>query len=166
MKVIRESSRDISRYLVYKSAFYGDTITNLKLQKLLYYVYVWYLVLHKKNAFSEKFQAWPIGPVLPSVYKYLSEYKADPIDPDYSGVSSEAGLKELENQLGQDLVDTIGKVFDAYGSKTAFELVNMTHDEFPWKHAREGLDVYEKTSKEITDEDIISFYGERVKKKK
>lgn len=158
-------SKNVAKYLVYKSYFYGDAITNLKLQKLIYYAYVWYLVLKKKKLFNENFQAWPIGPVLPSLYCDLSKNGSTPIDPDYSGIESEENLNDLKKVLGKDVVEVIDEVFDVYGSKTAFELVNLTHSEFPWKNARKGLDVNDISSNKIEDKDIKSFYGDKIKGK-
>jgi uncharacterized phage-associated protein len=160
------SSRDIVKYLVYKSYFYGDPITNLRLQKLLYYVYVWLLVLKNKRVFHEKFQAWPIGPVLPSTYRDLKKYEAGPIDPDYCGIKDKASLEALEKRIGSSVMMVIDNVFQVYGPKSAFELVNLTHSELPWVNARKGLDIEQKSSNEIEDKDIKSFYGPKIKKQK
>ncbi len=47
----------------------GDSITHLKLQKLLYYAQAWSLVLKGKSLFEEDFEAWAHGPVLPSIFE-------------------------------------------------------------------------------------------------
>ncbi len=159
-------SKNIAKYLVFKFYFYGDSITNLRIQKLIYYVYVWYLVLKRKKAFKERFQAWPIGPVLPSIYRDLKSYTAGPINPNYSSIENEKNLEELKRNLGKDLLEIIDKVFEEYGRMSAFDLVNLTHSELPWRSARKGLEITEKSSNEIKDSDILSFYGEKIKKRK
>lgn len=148
----------VARYLLHKCIFYGDLITNLKMQKLLYYVYVWNLVKTGNPCFRVKFQAWPNGPVHPSVYRALKEYKSSPIGEEFTGINNKSELKALGDELGKDFVALIDKVYEKYGTKSAFELVSLTHSEAPWKNAmaREGR-------KEISDEDIVSTYG-RAKK--
>jgi len=46
----------------------GDSITHLKLQKLLYYAQAWCIVLSGKSLFEDDFEAWSHGPVLPGIY--------------------------------------------------------------------------------------------------
>ena len=52
----------------------GDPITNLKLQKLVYYAQAWYLALHGKRLFPAEFQAWVHGPVCHSLYQRFRGY--------------------------------------------------------------------------------------------
>lgn len=150
---------DVVRYILYRFCFDGDVVTNLKMQKLLYFVYVWYLVKSRKRCFEGKFQAWPIGPVLPSVYKKLRGYKSSPINPDFTNIGSENDVEELKKALGVPLVKVIDEVYEKYGTKSAFDLVNLTHNALPWTNARKGLDPTETTNNEITDADILKQYG-------
>ena len=53
----------------------GDNISPKKLQKLLYYVEAWNLVYFKNALIDEDFEAWVHGPVLPSIYHQLKEFK-------------------------------------------------------------------------------------------
>ena len=57
-------SKRIAKFIVNYFQSVGDPITNLKLQKLLYYIQVWYMVyFEKKLIFDERPQAWVHGPV-------------------------------------------------------------------------------------------------------
>jgi uncharacterized phage-associated protein len=154
--------KDVVKYLLYRYSFDGEPITNLKIQKLLYYVYVWDLVINKERCFEEKFQAWPNGPVLPSMYQALKNYGAAPLSTDFLEVDTPT-LEEYESKLkgnmGEQLINIIDQVYEKYGIKSAFELVALTHNEAPWIKARQELEVSEKTANEIADEDILSFYG-------
>lgn len=160
LKQAKKNPKDIARYILYRFVFDGDTITNLKMQKVLYYVYAWHLVLHKERCFEEKFQAWPIGPVLYSIYKDLKRFGFQPIDASFSGIKDEKDLEKLKDAIGSKLLAIIDNVYKAYGVKSSFELVSLTHNESPWKNARKGLDVTQKSENEISDEDIIKCYGQ------
>src|SRR5258708_40323860 len=50
-----------------------DPLTNLRLQKLLYYAQAWSLVLRESELFPEEIQAWRWGPVVPAVYDKLPD---------------------------------------------------------------------------------------------
>ncbi len=152
---------DIVKYILIKCAYCGDLITNLKMQKILYYVYVWCRVQLKQSCFEEKFQAWPNGPVLPSVYDALKSYGASPIDVDFAGIDSEEGIIKLKKTLGKELVELVDSVYEKYGTMSAFTLVSLTHSELPWKNARKGLEVGQRSINEISDKDILAQYVEK-----
>ncbi len=61
---------DISAYFIdyaYRGEEYGELISNLKLQKLLYYAQGFHLALYDKLLFSEDIEAWQHGPVVRDV---------------------------------------------------------------------------------------------------
>ena len=130
------------------------------MQKLLYYVYVWNLVINKNKCFTEKFQAWPNGPVIQQAYNELKLFRCGPIKINKFLKDS----KDLENvlkKLGKNLLNITDQVYEKYGTKSAFELVRLTHNELPWKNARKGLIITEKTNNEILDDDILTYYGKK-----
>ncbi|MGA8142178.1 MAG: type II toxin-antitoxin system antitoxin SocA domain-containing protein, partial [Desulfobaccales bacterium] len=51
----------------------GELISNLKLQKLVYYAQGFHLVFYDTPLFSERIEAWTYGPVVPDLYH---EYKS------------------------------------------------------------------------------------------
>ena len=64
---------DIADYFVRLANETGDYISNLKLQKLVYYAQAWYLAISDEALFEEDFEAWVHGPVIPELYQ---EYKS------------------------------------------------------------------------------------------
>ena len=46
----------------------GDLISNLKLQKLVYYAQGFHLAISGEPLFDEKIMAWEHGPVIPQLY--------------------------------------------------------------------------------------------------
>ena len=57
----------------------GSFISNLKLQKLLYYAQAWHLAIYDTRLFPERFQAWVHGPVIPEIYHRYKEFGPRPI---------------------------------------------------------------------------------------
>ena len=59
----------ISDYIIRRYSDEGHIVSNLKLQKLLYFVQAEFLICYRKPCFREKIVAWDFGPVVPEVYR-------------------------------------------------------------------------------------------------
>ncbi|OOB80282.1 MAG: hypothetical protein BEN19_05755 [Epulopiscium sp. Nuni2H_MBin003] len=66
---IEELKEDIIEYIDYYNNELGKPITNLKLQKLLYYVQANFLLNKKDICFEEDIIHWTLGPVVKEVYE-------------------------------------------------------------------------------------------------
>lgn len=103
---------------------HGDVLTNLKLQKLLYYAQAWHLALHDAPLFADDFVAANHGPVSPVVNEVYQEFSNRPIVADGEVIDAPAWLnRHLEEVVG------------AYGNLSAFDLERLSKDEDPWKSA-------------------------------
>ena len=124
-------------------------ITNLKLQKLLFYAQAWYLTLGRTGAplFDAEFEAWVHGPVVPSVFRRFKEYRWNAIA---------APVKALDDP---HLLAYLNEVLSKYGSLSARQLEHLTHQEAPWQEARRGVAPDESSSQVITRESIKRFYS-------
>ena len=69
----------IADYIIKCCRDRGELITNLHLQKLVYYAQAWYLALYDKPLFDEEFQSWISGPVQPELHDRFKSYKWNPI---------------------------------------------------------------------------------------
>lgn len=110
----------------------GDLISNLKLQKLVYYAQGFHLALYDEPLFQEPIEAWTHGPVVPDLYHTYKDYGSNavpqPDDVDFS----------IYNEQQRDLLD---EVYQVYGQFSAWKLRNMTHDESPWRNGRDSGDL-------------------------
>jgi uncharacterized phage-associated protein len=131
--------------LIHLSRERGIEITNLKLQKLLYYAQAWYLANIDEPLFDADFEAWVHGPVVPRVFRRFREYRwnpiTEPVDPPNASL---AGY--LEAILGR------------YGGLSATQLERLTHQEDPWKEARKGYARDESSAEVISKESIRRYY--------
>lgn len=98
-----------------------EYITNLKLQKLLYFVQAICLMVFGKKVFSEKILAWSYGPVVNEVYQQYKQNHAGEIKSEKSVKNISSGLYKI-----------IDEVVNCYGSIEATELISFTHEEEPW----------------------------------
>ena len=145
---------DVANHLIKLSDEVGEPLTNMKLQKLLYYSYAWYLVEKESlsKLFPEKIVAWQYGPVVVEAYNIYKKYCADII-------TKAAGKSEKHDLLERDVRELIKEVFLAYADKTAIQLMHLTHAETPWLKTYDANDL----EKVIPDELIYQFYLEKKK---
>lgn len=99
-------------------------VSNLKLQKLLYYAQGHYLAQTGKPLFNESIQAWSHGPVVAPVYHEFKRFGRNEIDLD-----DDFSWDEVDEETTQFLI----RVWNTYGQYAAWRLRNMTHGEPPWK---------------------------------
>lgn len=119
----------IARYIIAFAQYTGDVVTNLKLQKLLYYAQAWFLVNNDgKKLFPEDIEAWQYGPVVPSVYKKYKSFGRNPIEIDCNFE------KDFEH-LPKNIREYLSEFCEKFLSLSAAELVGMTHQETPWCEA-------------------------------
>ncbi len=161
---------DLSKYVVLFFLKSGSNITNLTLQKIMYYIQAWRLVYFDGNPlFMEQPQAWINGPAYPSIYRKFKSFGSDNIEFREIGFSKfeiESEKIKDEIQLNNNDVDLIRSVILAYGKMSPFELVYLTHSEKPWLEAREGLSPVESSTKLISWDSMKEYYGAKLKKTK
>lgn len=103
-----------------------EELSNMKLQKLLYYAQGHHLARAHAPLFRDEIQAWSHGPVVPGVYREFKRHGANPIE------------LPTDDPFCWDNVDDgtsnfLSKVWNTYGGYSAGRLRNMTHDEKPWR---------------------------------
>lgn len=139
------SAHTIAKFIVQKSE---SQISNLKLQKLLYYVQGWHLGLKGEPVFTEEIQAWIHGPVVPEIFQTYREYKWTPIARPTKAVT-----------LNDAIADHVHQVLDAYGKLSAAQLEALSHSEEPWIHARNGLAPKAPSKAVITHTSMKQYFG-------
>lgn len=142
------SAEDVAEYLIWRAnedADFGENISNLKLQKLLYYAQGFHLVLAGGPLFSEPIKAWKHGPVVECVYHKYKHHGASaiPTPADY-----DPGRIDPETQ------SLIEDVYGVYGQYSAWGLRNLTHQEPPWQNTPD--------SHTISHEALSRFFSTQV----
>lgn len=133
----------IGKYFLSKNS----ELTDIQIQKLVYYAYSWYMVKNNgEKLFEENPQAWVHGPVFRSLFDNMKNYK------NFSDTSQ-------VSELDEDITSFLDLIYNMYGNYSGNELEKMTHAETPWIKARNGLKPYEHSQNIIRDEDILECYG-------
>lgn len=141
---------DIAKKLIFKAQNDepngGERLTNLKLQKLLYYQQGFHLAFFGTPLFAENVEAWMYGPVVPAVYDEYSAY----------GSSALPEVKESVS-LSEDEEELFNEVYDAYREFSAIGLMNRTHSERPWLDA-----VPHDRGTVISQESMMSYFKTQI----
>lgn len=121
-----------------------DQMTNLKLNKLLYYAQGTFLSRTGKPLFNSEVEAWDFGPVIPEIYRKYKVCGKNPIPLD----------DELEkNSFTEEELDTLLDVMREFGQYTGSALVTMTHKpDTPWSKAIAA------GKKVISEKDISEYF--------
>ena len=124
----------------YEQKLNGDIeyISDLKLQKLLYYAYGCYLALFNKRLFREPILAWQHGPVVESVYHEYKKFGAQGIDT----------FEPVTESFTTEEDSVLEWVYETFGQYTAWALRNMTHEETPWKETPQSKVISDALIKE------------------
>ncbi|MCD0489985.1 DUF4065 domain-containing protein [Pedobacter sp. MC2016-14] len=113
-----------NKIIASNDASQGEIISNLKLQKLLYYMQGFFIAVFDRKLFENEIEAWQYGPVVREMYEHFRTFGSGAIT--LTEDAEIASLTDEEHQLFKD-------VMDEYGQFSAIKLMNMTHEELPWK---------------------------------
>lgn len=106
----------------------GIPLTNLKLQKLLYFCFGCYLARTGEALFDEPLEAWPKGPVQPDQWRRFNSFGKLPI-------SVVEGAARLADSAAADILD---ETLNRYAPLDQWVLVQLSHGP-AWTAARNGL---------------------------
>ncbi|MDX2271051.1 MAG: DUF4065 domain-containing protein [Cyanobacteriota bacterium] len=141
---------DIANYFIWLANETGSFVSNLKLQKLVYYTQAWHLGINGTPLFDQDFEAWIHGPVIPALYDRYKSFGWKPI------------VQEIPKpQFSEDLHQFLQSVTDVYFACDAYELERMTYVEDPWRLARGNLPMDAPSHAIISKESMRKFFAAR-----
>ena len=136
---------DVARYVIEYCKDRGYIVSNLKLQKILYFIQAEFLVNKNDVCFDDRIEAWDFGPVVPRVYQ---EYKC-------FGSNNIITRRREEIDIEANDRNMINGIVDVCAGYSATELVDITHRQTPW------IAAYDKfQNNEISNESIKNFFRE------
>ena len=129
-------AKDVANYFLFKAQ--GTTeedqelISNLKLQKLLYYAQGLHLAIYNKPLFSDKIEAWTYGPVVPDLYHYYKKYNANGIQADKTFDPS---------IISKETREFLDEIYEAFGQFSAIRLMHLAHSDQYWADTDIGNEI-------------------------
>jgi len=160
---------DVSRYIINYCNKKKSPVSNLQLQKILYYVQAAFLVEEDRPCFSDEIINWSYGPVVEIVYREYRNFGHNVITE--QNKYEELLYDKAKNQIifkektfspdifsNQDIV-LIDKITDIYYKCDAFDLVEKTHNEDPWKNSNVNEEITNKIIKEYYSNNPDELYN-------
>ncbi|MTJ06889.1 Panacea domain-containing protein [Anabaena sp. UHCC 0204] len=148
------TAETIANYFIWQARETGSYISNLKLQKLVYYAQAWYLAIYDQPLFDDDFEAWIHGSVIPKLYEQYKQFAWMPI------------LKEVEKpNFSNEINEFLEQVTEIYFGCDTFELEQMIHREDPWINARGNLPMDSPCNAIISKESMREYYKQRAAEK-
>lgn len=138
------SAKVIAMYIVDRCHHIGQPISNLKLQKMLYFIQAYFLKDTGSPCFADEIRAWDYGPVVPSVHRAYKLYGNANI-PDAGNRDAFAGIS-ADDKL------RLHAVIDSAAQYSAPSLAELTQRQAPWKAA------YGKSDNIIYPEAIKEYF--------
>lgn len=139
---------EVAKYLLFKANFDGESVTNLKMQKLLYYAQAWYIVNYSVPLFEDPIKAWKFGPIVENAYHYFKRFKYSPIQ--------FANREKIEEKIPEQEKKYLDEFYPIFIKYSASDLTQLSHNEAPWRETPQGMT--------ISIEKIKKFYEDQYKK--
>jgi len=132
--MMSEDGRAVANFVLDFCEARNRPITNLSLQKVIYFCHVWSLIRLRKPLVKQQFEAWQYGPVLQYLYREFKAYDDAPIARRATGINPTTGAKRIiEYAFDRETTELLGEVVEFYSRLSAGQLVNLSHVEGgPW----------------------------------
>lgn len=115
------SALDVAKYTVNYCTRKSQPVSNLKLQKMLYFMWIDYYKSTGEELFADDICAWRLGPVVPDVYYEYCSYAGRPIS------------LQLESNIENCDEERLSHIINCYLPIPASVLVDKTHaKDKPW----------------------------------
>lgn len=138
--------RDIANFTLDFADRRNLRITNLALQKLLYFAHGWFFAIYDEPLIKNKFEAWKYGPVQRVIYDQFKGFSDGPIQgvraTYINPVSGDEEFRPLNIQPAH--ADLLTGVLEKYAGFSAGQLVEESHVEdgpweYVWQQAEEAI---------------------------
>lgn len=111
------SAKEIARYIITRCFDLDQPVSNLKLQKMLYFLWVDFYKQTGRMLFFDNICAWQLGPVIPDVYYEYCSYAGRPI------------LGRYATGVNHEDKNRLNSIISNYINVPANVLVDKTHAE-------------------------------------
>ena len=121
------TAMEVSKYIIEHT---NGNVSNLKLQKMLFYAQMEYIQEYSEKLFDDKIEAWRHGPVIRDVYRKFKKYISSPIETDSCEIQ-DIYISSLlcDKKATKVIKDIIARTCNI----DAWDLVTKTHETSAWK---------------------------------
>lgn len=163
----RYNSIDVANYFLNRAAAADSSITNLKLQKIVYIAHGVHLARTEKPLLMEQVECWKFGPVIGDLYHQFKHYGAGEIrtkisiDLDLTNVPTDLSATNFNPSVdfSKQAIESMDFAWTATINSNGAQLSNWSHKEgSPWRRA------FDEGKSFIPDDYIKEYFYPFVKK--
>lgn len=128
-----------------------EELTQLRLQKLLYFLQGTYLSLYNEKLFDDKFVHKEYGPVAENSHaKYIGKRNINSL------INWEQAIKDFSELNSLPKVNSVlNSVFNKYADVSTSKLVDITHQQKPWNSVKQDEEITPEILKEFFDSIVV-----------
>ena len=153
----RSADAVADHFLVKIDTTSGDTISNLKMQKLCYLAQGWSLALLGRPLFDDVIEAWGQGPAIPPLFRRFKPYRWGALDVYKLRTNPDKKLDAEELEL-------LDWVWKKYGRYSGGELRDLTCGQRPWKEAYGDTEPPFRSEEEVTQASMKAYFLAQAKR--
>lgn len=152
--------RSVANAILGVAAEYGFSVTQLSIQKIVYFVHGRYLTENDEPLVSGYFEAWKYGPVHPLIYSSFKRYGSSPIDKPAIVKDLMSGEETIVPQPTDPLIRLfIREAAVRYLRMTPGQLIDLSHaPKSPWDKVTYAQDNERKYGARISNDDIKHLF--------
>lgn len=126
--------RAVANFVLEVAEREGLPLSNLSLQKVLFFCHAWHLVETGQPLIKQEFEAWKHGPVLQYIYRQFKDYESHPIKARAKALNPLTGASEVvQHRLDTDTIERLERIIAFYGKLEPWDLVDLSHEKGgPW----------------------------------
>lgn len=136
----------IAKYIIWHEWEAKRPVSNLRLQKLLYFIQAYFIIIKNEPLFKDKIYGWECGPVVLEIYEKYRKYGSMIIQ------NIEAYSDPPIFKKDKELIDLM---LEECASKSNTELLNITLNQLPWRMANAGY----TANREITIDSMKKYFN-------
>lgn len=152
--------RAIANAVLERANQIGRPLTNLDLQKIVYFLHGHFLRRHGRPLVDGEFEAWTYGPVHRTLYEAFKAYGDGPVD---ARATSFDPIRRVRRELpalsDPEAIEVLDDVLHHYLDIPTFALVEITHQRgSPWHATVEAAERRPNVGMKITDALILEHF--------
>lgn len=131
---VSSDGRAVANFVLDVCEAEGKDVTNLALQKIVFFCHAWSLARLGRPLVKHDFEAWQFGPVLQYLYRHFKEFDRAPITSRAVRLNAGTGEQEIvPYAFDAETEDLLRKAIGFYSRLSAGTLVQLSHVEGgPW----------------------------------
>ena len=153
----------VANYIIERAKEKKKPISNLHLQKVLYFLQAAFLVEYGKPIINGEFSRWSYGPVIKKVYGSYKDNGSSSIEDlapnisiDHNGWNILPPQNIKKEEFDEDSICLLNSTIDTLLNESPWKLVERTHNQSLWSEYEQ--DIRNHHARDYTNDEILNYF--------